>query len=67
MEVRVGQVVTLAQLFYLGAEFCSAYDMYRLYMDLPIFVHKQRRESHKVWGPANRKYIRQDVPSIGKE
>ena len=29
VEVRVGQVVTLAQLFYLGAEFCCAFDMYR--------------------------------------
>ena len=35
-------------------------------MDLPIFVHKQRRESQKVGDPANRNYIRQDAPSIGK-
>ena len=60
MEVRVGQVVTLAELFYLGAEFCTAFDMYKLYMDLPILVHKRWRESHQVWDPKTRKYMRKE-------
>ena len=45
MELRVGQVVTLAHLFFLGAGFCSAYDMYKLYMDLPLLVHRRMREA----------------------
>ena len=55
VEIRVGHVVTLAHLFYLGAQFCSAYDMYKLYMDLPIFVHRQRRKSNEAWAPKARK------------
>ena len=40
-EIRSGKVVTLAEMFYYGSEVCTAYDIYKLYMDLPIFAHKQ--------------------------
>ena len=44
-EIRSGKVVTLAQMFYYGSELsCTAYDIYQLYMDLPIFIHKQMRQ-----------------------
>ena len=56
VEIRVGRVVTLAHLFYLGAEFCSAYDMYKIYMDLPMFVHRNWRKSNEAaWDPKARK------------
>ena len=43
-EIRSGKVVTLAEMFYYGSEVkCTAYDIYKLYMDLPIFIHKHRR------------------------
>ena len=44
-EIRTGKVVTLAQMFYYGSEVkCTAYDIYKLHMDLPIFIHKHRRQ-----------------------
>ena len=44
-EIRTGKVVALAQMFYCGSEVeCTAYDIYKLYMDLPIFIHKRRRQ-----------------------
>ena len=43
-EIRSGKVVTLAEMFYCGAgESCVAYDIYKLYMDLPIFIHRRQR------------------------
>ena len=32
-------------MFYYGSETCTAYDIYKLYMDLPIFLHKHKRQS----------------------
>ena len=43
-EIRSGKVVSLAEMFYYGSEVCTAYDIYKLYMDLPIFIHKHRRQ-----------------------
>ena len=43
-EIRSGKVVALAEMFYYGRRMCTAYDIYKLYMDLPIFIRKQRRE-----------------------
>ena len=44
-EIRSGKVVTLAEMFYYGSEkMCTADDIYKLYMDLPIFIHKHRRQ-----------------------
>ena len=43
-EIRTGKVVTLAEMFYYGCDFCTAYDIYKLYMDLPIFIQKHRRQ-----------------------
>ena len=31
-------------MFYYGSDLCTAYDIYKLYMDLPIFIHKQVRQ-----------------------
>ena len=32
-------------MFYYGSEVtCTAYDIYKLHMDLPIFIHKHRRQ-----------------------
>ncbi|CAK0907945.1 unnamed protein product, partial [Prorocentrum cordatum] len=39
-EIGSGTVVTLAEMFYHGWPFCIAFDIYKLYMDLPIFIHK---------------------------
>ena len=46
-EIRSGRVVTLAEMFYYGSETCTAYDTYKLYMDLPIFIHKHKRQSSR--------------------
>ena len=43
-EIRSGKVVSLAEMFYYGSEVCTAYDIYKLYMDLPIFIHMQVRQ-----------------------
>ncbi|CAK0894316.1 unnamed protein product, partial [Prorocentrum cordatum] len=43
VDMRQGQVVTLAHMFSLGAGYCTAYDMYKLHMDLPILAHKHKR------------------------
>ena len=39
--IRAGQVVTLPQMVFLGEKLCTCYDIYKLYMDLPIFIHKR--------------------------
>ena len=46
-EIRRGVVVTLAEMFFYGADLCTAYDIYKLYMDLPIFIHKQVRPGRR--------------------
>ena len=46
-EIRSGKVVTLAQMYYYGCDVCTAYDIYKLYMDLPIFIHKQVRPGRR--------------------
>ena len=44
-EIRTGKVVALAQMFYYGSEVkCTAYGIYKFHMDLPIFIHKHRRQ-----------------------
>ena len=43
-ETRSGKVVALAEMFYYSRRMCTAYDIYKLYMDLPIFIHKHKRE-----------------------
>ena len=44
-EIRTGKVVALARMIYYGSEEqCTAYDIYKLHMDLPIFIHKHRRQ-----------------------
>ena len=46
-QIRTGTVVTLAEMFYYGSghRACTAYDIYKLYMDLPMFIHKHRRRN----------------------
>ena len=46
-EIRSGKVVSLAEMFYYGSEVCTAYDIYKLYMDLPIFAHKQMKQARE--------------------
>ena len=50
VEMRRGQVVTLAQMFAWGAGSCTAYDTYKEYMNLPILAHKKKRETFR-WRP----------------
>ena len=39
-----GKVVALAEMFYYGSEVsCAAYDIYKLHLDLPIFIHRRQR------------------------
>ena len=40
--IRSGRVVTLPEMIFLGMKLCTCYDMYKLYMDLPIFIHKRQ-------------------------
>ena len=44
VDIRNAQVVTLAQMFAMGSHLCTAYDMYKHYLDLPILIHKHKRE-----------------------
>ena len=30
---------------FLGEKLCTCYDIYKLYMDLPFFIHKHKRQS----------------------
>ena len=39
--IRAGRVVTLPEMIYYGVNKCTCYDMYKFYMDLPIFIHKR--------------------------
>ena len=34
-------MVTLPEMIFYGETFCTRYDMYNLYMDLPIVIHKR--------------------------
>ena len=45
--IRTGRVVTLPQILFLGMEVCSVYDMYKWYMDLPIFWDKRTHSKNK--------------------
>ena len=48
VDMRMAQVVTLPQMFFLGSKYCTAYDIYKHYMDLPVIIHKHKREN-KTW------------------
>ena len=39
--IRDGNVITLAELFLFGMRVLSCYDLYRLYVGLPILIHKR--------------------------
>ena len=38
---RSGRVVTLPEMTYLGVHLCTCFDIYKLYMDLPVFCHRR--------------------------
>ncbi len=42
-KIRTGNYVTLAELFYFGCFIsnCTCFELYRLYLSLPIFIHKR--------------------------
>ncbi len=42
-KIRGGMCVTLAQMYYHGEVSCTAFDIYKFHMYLPILVHKVRR------------------------
>ena len=48
-DIRRGTAVTLAQMYFVGRELCTAFDIYKLYLDLPLFIskagHHARRRS----------------------
>ena len=45
--MKGGNYITLAEIFYIGMESLSCYDLYRAYKCLPIFTHKRAHsESH---------------------
>ncbi len=47
-KMREGKLVTLAQMYYHGElNNCTAFDIYKVYMDLPILVHNVRHDSDK--------------------
>ena len=39
--IRIGSFVSLNELFQYGNKVCTCYDMYCLYLTLPIFIHKE--------------------------
>jgi len=39
--IRSGTVVTLPEMMYHAEGYCTCYDVYKLYVDLPIVVHKR--------------------------
>ena len=49
--IRSGTVVTLPEMMYHAEGFCTCYDAYKLYVDLPIVVHKREhsgtQKNHK--------------------
>ncbi len=55
-QIRTGIVVTLAQLYYYGCDLCTAFDIYKLYLDLPIFLHARSRNSEQRGG-VSRRYL----------
>ena len=42
-SIRTGNYITLAELFYYGGYVsnCTCFELYRLYLSLPIFIHKR--------------------------
>eukprot|EP00959_Pyramimonas_sp_CCMP1952_P056983 1189710-Pyramimonas_sp.AAC.1 len=44
----------------MGAASCTAFDMYKLCVDLPILAHRQKPKPKYVWDSATRKYIRKE-------
>ncbi len=56
-QIRTGTVVTLAEMYYYGVDLCTAFDIYKLYLDLPLFIHKishpEKRRRVVGWRPGN--------------
>ena len=42
-------------MFWHGSETATAYDIYKLYLDLPVFIHKQRHSRASASSKANQK------------
>ena len=41
-QIRTGQFITLAELFWFGKDLCSCYDIYRTYLSLPVWIQKRK-------------------------
>ena len=41
-QIRHGQFITLAELFWFGKDLCSCYDIYRAYLSLPVWIQKRK-------------------------
>ena len=52
--IRGGNYITLAELFRFGCGICSCFDLYRMYVALPIFIHK-RYHSQSNSAPAQKR------------
>ena len=46
-DIRRGTAVTLAQMYFVGRELCTAFDIYKLYLDLPLFISKARHHARR--------------------
>ncbi len=46
-QIRTGIVVTLAQMYYYGCQLGTAFDIYKLYLDLPIFLRANQSAIRK--------------------
>ena len=42
-EIRSGKVVSIAEMFYYGSDWCTACDICKLYLHLPIVIHRRQR------------------------
>ena len=41
-QIRHGQFITLAELFWFGKDLWSCYDIYRAYLSLPVWIQKRK-------------------------
>ena len=53
--IRIGSIITLAELLHFGNEVCTCYDMYCLYLTLPIFIYKK---AHSISSSPNAQKMR---------
>ncbi|CAK0883168.1 unnamed protein product, partial [Prorocentrum cordatum] len=44
-QIRSGQFITLAELFWFGKHLCSCYDIYRAYLSLPVWIQKRKHST----------------------